>query len=303
MISSEDVPSSDGVSSIHWRVGKWSGPMTRNLDGPRSPIAFFGAELRRVRVAADMSQDQLGRKLSFSGDLVGKIETCDRAPTPTFAAGCDDAFPHLDGLFTRLLELARRYDGPYPPWFRDWLGAEQAATSLRTWEPLLIPGLLQTPAYARAILAAGPDPVAEEVEQMVAARIERQAILDRPRPPALWVVLDETVLHRRVGTSTIMREQLRHLADQADRPRITIQVVPARAGAHAGLLGALIIAGFDGAPDIVYLETSADGQVIDKFSVVAEVTLRFDTVRAVALPRDDSRDLIVKAAEERWTGP
>ena len=88
--------------------------MTRNLDAARSPIAFFGAELRRVRLAADLSQDQLGRKLSFSGDLVGKIETCERAPTPTFAAGCDDAFPHLDGLFTRLLELGRRYDGPYP---------------------------------------------------------------------------------------------------------------------------------------------------------------------------------------------
>jgi hypothetical protein len=275
--------------------------MTRNLDATRSPIAFFGAELRRVRVAADMSQEQLGRQLNFSGDLVGKIETCERVPNPGFAAGCDDVFPHLDGLFARLLDLARRWDGPYPQWFRDWLGAEQEATSLRTWQPLLIPGLLQTADYARGILAAGPDPDPEEMEQMVAARIERQAILDRPRAPTLWVVLDETVLHRRIGSPQIMHDQLLHLADLADRPRITIQVVPARTGAHAGLLGALVIAGFDGAPDIVYLETSADGQVVDRSSVVAQVTLRFDTVRAVALPRDDSRDLIVKAAEERWT--
>ncbi len=135
--------------------------MTRNLDATRSPMAFFGAELRRARVAAGMSQEQLGRELSFSGDLVSKVETCDRTPAPSFAAGCDRVFPHLDGLFTRLMELARRWDGPYPQWFRDWVEAERVATSLRWWEPMLVPGLLQTPDYARAILGAGPDTTAD----------------------------------------------------------------------------------------------------------------------------------------------
>lgn len=265
-------------------------------------MAFFGAELRQARVAAGLSQEQLGRRLNFSGDLVGKIETCERAPTPGFAEGCDGVFPHLDGLFTRLLELARRWDGPYPQWFRDWLEAEREATSLRTWQLTLVPGLLQTTDYARAILAAGPDTMADELEQMVTARIQRQAILDRPRPPALWVVLDEHVLRRRIGSAKIMHEQLLHLADLGERPRITIQIVPARVGVHAGLLGAFIIAGFNGAPDTVYLETSADGQVLEKSSVVGQVTLRFDTLRAVALPKDDSRDLIVNVAEEQWTG-
>jgi len=211
-------------------------------------------------------------------------------------------FPHLDGLFGRLLELAREWDGPYPQWFKDWLEAEQEATSLRTWEPLLVPGLLQTAEYARAILDVGPETVEDEIEQMVAARMERQAILGRPKSPTLWVVLDETVLYRCVGSPKIMHEQLLYLADLAGRPRITFQVVPARTGAHAGLLGALVIGSFNGAPDVVYLETSAGGQVIDKASVVAEVTLRFDTVRAVALARDDSVELIGKVAEERWTG-
>ena len=77
-------------------------------------MAFFGAELRRVRVAAGLSQEQLGRELNFSGDLIGKIETSDRAPSPEFAAGCDRVFPHLDGLFERLVGLARRWNGPYP---------------------------------------------------------------------------------------------------------------------------------------------------------------------------------------------
>lgn len=289
-----------GVRDVH-ALSEVVGIMTRHLDATRSPLAFFGAELRRARLAAGLSQDQLGRELNFSGDLVGKIETSERAPASGFAAGCDAVFPHLDGLFARLFALARRWDGPYPQWFRDWVQAEREATSLRTWEPLLIPGLLQTADYARGILAAGPDPEADAAEQMVAARIERQAILDRPAPPMLWVVLDETVLHRRVGSAEIMRQQLLRLADLADRPRITIQVVPTGAGAHAGLLGGIIIAGFDGAPDIVFMETSADGQVVEKPSVVARVALRFDTVRAVALPRDDSAGLIVKVAEERWT--
>jgi transcriptional regulator with XRE-family HTH domain len=275
--------------------------MTRNLDATASPMAFFGAELRHARLAADMSQEQVGRQINFSGDMVGKVETSERAPSPLFAAGCDGVFPHLDGLFSRLLGLARRWEGPYPQWFRDWLQAEQEATSLRWWEPILVPGLLQTSDYARAIFAAGPDTTEDGLEQMVTARIERQAILDRPNPPTLWVVLDEMVLHRCVGSPKIMCEQLMHLAELARRPRITIQVVPAKTGAHAGLLGAIIIAGFADSPDIVYLETSADGQVIDKPSVVAQVTLRFDTVRAVALPRDESLDLIVKVAEERWT--
>jgi len=210
-------------------------------------------------------------------------------------------FPHLDGLFGRLLELARRWDGPYPQWFRDWIDAERRATSLCWWEPLVVPGLLQTADYARAILGAGPDALEDELEQMVAARIERQAILDRPRPPMLWVVLDETVLYRCVGSPKIMHEQLLHLAELAGRPRIAIQVVPARVGVHAGLLGGFAIASVEGAPDIVYLETSADGQVAEKPSVVAQVTLRLSTLRAVALPRDDSRDLILKVAEERWS--
>jgi transcriptional regulator with XRE-family HTH domain len=275
--------------------------MTRDLDATRSPMAFFGAELRRARVAAGLSQDQLGRELSFSGDLVGKVETCERAPTPDFAAGCDRVFTVTDGLFTRLMELARRWDGPYPQWFRDWVDAEREATSLRTWQPMLIPGLLQTEGYAQAILAAGPDTMEDELEQMVAARIGRQAILQRPRPPELWVVLDEAVLHRLIGSRKVVYDQLLHLAGMAERPRVTVQVVPAEVGAHAGLLGGFTVAGFDGAPSILYAETAVEGQTIERASLVSRAALAFDRLRAEALPRGASQDLIRKVAEERWT--
>jgi transcriptional regulator with XRE-family HTH domain len=275
--------------------------MTRNLDATDSPIAFFGAELRRARLAAGMSQDQLGRGLNFSGDLIGKIETCERAPTPAFATGCDGLFPHLDGLFTRLLGLARRWDGPYPQWFRDWLDAEREASSLRWWEPMLVPGLLQTADYARAILAVGPDIAEDELEDVVSARMERQTILDRTKPPELWVVLDEGVLHRLIGSRKIMYAQLLQLADMSCRPRITVQIVPADVGAHAGLLGAFIVADFDGAPSTLYAETAVEGQTIEKAALVSKAALAFDRLRSEALPRGASRDLIGKVAEERWT--
>lgn len=275
--------------------------MTRNLDATRSPMAFLGAELRHARVAAGMSQDQLGRELNFSGDLVGKIETCERAPTPSFAAGCDSLFPHLDGLFTRLMGLARRWDGPYPQWFRDWVEAERTALSLRWWEPMLVPGLLQTANYARAILNAGPEATEDQLEDLVSARIERQGILDRPRPPELWVVLDEAVLHRLIGSRKIMYDQLVHLADTSCRSNITVQIVPAEVGAHAGLLGAFIVAGFDTAPSILYAETAVEGQTIEKPALVGRAALAFDRLRAEALPRGASRDLIGKVAEEQWT--
>jgi transcriptional regulator with XRE-family HTH domain len=275
-------------------------PVIRELDPGAGPLNFFGAELRRARAAAGLSQDQLGQRLGYSGAQVGKVEMGERAPSADFAQRCDQALPETGGLFARIYKLARRWDGGYPPWFAEWIETERRATSLCWWEPLVVPGLLQTAEYARAILAAGPDTMEDELEQMVAARLERQAILDRPRPPVLLVVLDEAVLHRGIGPPKIMHDQLLHLAGLSGRHRITIQVVPARVGAHAGLLGGFAIASAGSAPDIVYLETSADGQVAEKSSVVAQVTRRFDTLRAVALPKDDSRDLILKVAEERW---
>jgi transcriptional regulator with XRE-family HTH domain len=275
--------------------------MTRNLDATHSPMAFFGAELRRARVAAGMSQDQLGRALSFSGDLIGKVETCERAPTPELAAGCDSVFPHLDGLFTRLLGLARRWEGPHPQWFRDWVQAEQEATSLRTWEPLLIPGLLQTADYARALFEAWRAADGDELDQLVSARMERHSIFERAKPPTLRAVVDEGVLHRCIGGAKIMYDQLMRLTDMSGRTKITIQVVPAEAGAHVGLLGAFAIASIDGAPGIVYMESPDQGHTTDRPSVLAKVSETFDTLMAEALPHRASRDLIMKVAEERWT--
>jgi transcriptional regulator with XRE-family HTH domain len=266
-------------------------------------MAFFGAELRRARLAAGMSQEQLGHALSYSGDLIGKVEISERVPTPEFAGRCDGAFPDLDGLFGRLLGLARRWDGPHPQWFRDWVQAETEATSLRSWEPMLVPGLLQTADYARSLFRAWQIATSDdELEERVSARMERQSILDRPTPPELWVVIDEAVLHRLIGSRKIMYDQLLHLADASCRPSVTVQVVTADVGAHPGLLGGFVVAGFgDGAPSIVYVEMAVEGQTIERSALVNKAISAFDRLRAEALPRKASRDLIGKVAEERWT--
>ena len=275
-------------------------PLVRELDPSAGPLQFFGAELRRARATAGLSQDQLGQRLGYSGAQVGKVEMGERAPSQDFAQGCDQTFPEAGGLFARIYQLARRWDGGYPSWFAEWVESERRATSLRWWEPLLIPGLLQTADYARAILAADPETTDGQLEELVAARLERQAILDEPTPPALWVVVDEAVLHRLIGSRKIMYDQLLALADSSCRSNITVQVVPAEVGAHAGLLGAFIVASFDSSPSTVYMESPDQGQTAEVPSVVRRLSVTFDTLRADALPRGASRDLIGKVAQERW---
>ena len=168
--------------------------MARDLDPGSSPAAFLGAELRRARVAAGMSQEQFSRSRGFDRTVITKAETGERPPSPEVAAAIDEAFPHLDGLFSRLTLLARRANGRYPEWFREWVDAEQRATALRTWQPILVPGLLQTRDYARALFQAWQPAVSsDDLDALVGARMERQAILDRADPPELLAVLDEAV--------------------------------------------------------------------------------------------------------------
>jgi transcriptional regulator with XRE-family HTH domain len=105
-------------------------PLVRELDPSAGPLQFLGAELRRARTAAGLSQDQLGQRLGYSGAQVGKVETGERAPAQDFADACDRAFPDAGGLFGRIYQLARRWDGGYPSWFAEWIDSERRATSI-----------------------------------------------------------------------------------------------------------------------------------------------------------------------------
>ena len=172
------------------------------------------------------------------------------------------------------------------------------------FEHSLVPGLLQTPGYARAVLATRPNTAEDEIDNLVAARLARQAILTRedPPPPLLWALIDEGVLHRPVALDEVMHDQLMYLVEMSRRPNITIQVVPYSAGGHTGLLGAFVIADLDSSPGIVYLEDIADGRTFEDPGAVSRVTLRYKSLQSEALPKGVSRELIVRVAEERWTG-
>jgi hypothetical protein len=185
-------------------------------------------------------------------------------------------------------------------WFQEWADIEAQATVLRWHEPLVVPGLLQTEDYARAILSARPDGNLDDLDDQVAARMARQAILDRTASSQLRCILDKGVLHRAIGGSKVMRSQLFRLAEVAEHPKTTIQVIRS-GGAHAGLLAHFVIADLDSKPPVAYLETAAEGQVTDGSSAVGHVALSFDRVRAGAESWVASRDLIRKVAEERWT--
>jgi transcriptional regulator with XRE-family HTH domain len=273
-------------------------PVTRELDPGASPLAFFGSELRRARAATGLSQEQLGQRLGYSAALVGKVETGERVPSADFAKRCDQALPGAGGLFARLHALTQRWDGGYPSWFGDWVEAERRAESLCYWEPLLVPGIVQTADYARALFEAWRQ-AKDQIDQLISARMERQSVLDRPDPPSLWVIVDEGVLRRSIGSAKIMYDQLTHLADLADRPEVTMQVIPAEVGAHVGLQGGFAIARADGA-STVYLERPNQGHTTQTPSVAAAVSAYFDTLRAEALARAASRDLIKRVAEEQW---
>jgi transcriptional regulator with XRE-family HTH domain len=260
-------------------------------------LSVFAEEMRLARARHCLSQDQLGDKIGYSGSLVSMIEACRRIPSLDFARRCDEA-TGTGGILARLQVLVA--GEVYPSWFRPFAQYEAEATSLRWCESLLVPGLLQTEDYARALLSTRVGTPEEHIEQQVAARIERQAVLDRENPPLLWVLIDEGVLHRPVGGQEVMRHQIEHLTEMAERPSVVVQVISADIGAHDGVNGAFIIADFADAPSIAYLETALTGMVIERRDQVDAVRVAYDGLRTQALPRAASARLL-REAGKTWT--
>jgi transcriptional regulator with XRE-family HTH domain len=272
--------------------------MPTDADRAGTPAGVFGAELRYYRTRAGWSQKDLAARANVSHDVISKIETGERPPAEDFPPRLD-TIAELDtrGALTRLWgSLKKGHRQRAYGWFEKWTDIEAQATAMRSYEPLIVPGLLQTADYARAILSLRPGGPPEDLDAQVSARLARQTVLERAQ---LWCVLDEGVLNRGIGGAEVTHGQLERLKDLAGHSKVSIQVIPGSAG-HAGLLGGFAIADLDGKPPMVYLETAAEGQVTDSPSVHAHVMLRFDTLRSEALPRAASRDLIQKAAEQ-WT--
>ncbi|WP_327090470.1 helix-turn-helix transcriptional regulator [Nonomuraea sp. NBC_01738] len=270
-------------------------PPARELNPSSSPLAFFGSELREHRTRAGLSQEQLAERLSYSLSLVCAIELAKRTPSRDFAERADQVLD-TRGELGRLWPLVRQ--AAHPAWFRPWVEVEQSARALQTWQPLLVPGLLQTEDYAREVLRREPAATAEQAEEAAAARMTRKAILHRADPPMYGVVLDEWVLYRPVGTAETMRGQVRALLESADLPNVTLQVVPKECPAIAGLTGAFVIARISGDPDLVYVESAGDGYVTDRPPDVEAIARRYDVIRSLALPVNSSLHLLSKVEEE-----
>jgi transcriptional regulator with XRE-family HTH domain len=258
-------------------------------------LRVFGAMLRHYRTRASLSQDQLGGLLYCSGDTVGKIEAGQRAPSEQFTLACE-AVPALQtgGALLELRVVMEDYlkDRAFPGWFHRWPEHEAHATTLRTFELVAVPGLLQTEDYARVMLRTHVLATDDEVDEMVAARIDRQVILTRDKPPMLWVLLDEGVLRRPVGGGEVMAGQLRHLIECAARPNIVIQVIPASVGAHQGMSGTFVIADFADAPSVAYQDTAARGQILEDSDDLGAISVLWDTLHSEALPRSASVGLM-----------
>jgi transcriptional regulator with XRE-family HTH domain len=270
--------------------------MTRR-DPQTSPAAFLGDELRRARLAAGFSsQDALAAKLGFDRTVVTKAETGQRPPTVDVLVAWCQACRLPEELFTRLAELARRAQGPVPSWFEGWLEAGGDAHTLRLWAPVLLPGLLQTAEYARALFVAmGMDE--DAVEQQVSVRLGRQDILGRSAPPQVVAVLYEAVLHHLVGTPQALHDALVYVAELSQRPNVSIQIVPVETGANAGMGGSFCIASGDGAPEVLLMETVED-VTTETRPLVRRAANIFVRVQADALPRAASRALILEAAQQ-----
>jgi DNA-binding XRE family transcriptional regulator len=268
-----------------------------------SPKKLFGDLLRHYRTQAGMSQDELGARVHCSGDLISKIENGDNWPTENFCTLCD-GLPELNtnGALSVLREKLKKSVKArvIPVWFDKWPDAEEHATIIRTYEPLVLPGLYQTESYTRALLHGAQASAADDyIEQQVALRMERQEILSGEDAPHVWALIDEGVLHREIGSAELMYAQLMHLAKIAERPKTSVQIIPYAARERTGLLGAFAIAEHSEGTSL-YLEAATAGQIVELPSLVHDAGLIFDTLRCEALPRVASLELIMKVAEERW---
>ncbi|WP_142200018.1 helix-turn-helix domain-containing protein [Streptomyces tendae] len=268
----------------------------QSLDPTASPLDYYGWELRRQREAHGLKQGQLGDIIFCTGSLVGQIETTKKVPTRDFSERVDAALG-TDGLFSRLIGLVLR--SQLPTWFQPYAEMEAKAAYISTYQAQLVYGLLQTEEYARAVLGVEGG----NVDEMVAARLERQRILQRDQPPALWVILDEAALLREIGGLDVMRGQLAHLLGFAAAPWVQIQVLPLAVGQHAGMMGTFTLLRFDADPDLFYKDGYDCGHMTASPDVIKERSFGYARLQASALSPEDSARLITRVMEERYAVP
>ncbi|MEU0833000.1 helix-turn-helix transcriptional regulator [Streptomyces sp. NPDC005969] len=266
----------------------------QSLDPSASPLDYYGWELRRQREANNLKQGQLGDIIFCTGSLIGQVETTKKVPTRDFSERLDAALG-TDGVFTRLIGLVLR--SQLPAWFQPYAEMESRAAYISTYQAQLVYGLLQTEEYARALLGVDHP---SKVDEMAAARLDRQRILNGTNPPALWAILSEAALVQEVGGRAVMRAQLARLLDFRDDPWVQIQVLPFSVGQHTGMMGSFTLLRFDDDPDLFYVESYDQGHMTANPQVIKERSVGYARLQATALSPEDSATLIARVMEERY---
>ncbi|MET7279338.1 helix-turn-helix transcriptional regulator [Kribbella sp. NPDC005582] len=266
---------------------------------------MLGTHLRRLREDAGISRTDAGWAIRGSESKISRLEL---GRVGFKVRDVEDllALYKLEDEVERdrLLQLAReannpgwwqRYDDLTPNWFHSYLGLEMAADLIRTFELQFIPGLLQTPEYARAVVALGrlDEPMPrEEQDRLVSLRMRRQEVLTRQRPARLWAVIDEAVLRRPIGGKTVLRNQLEYLIEQSRRHNVTLQIIPFGKGGYTATGGAFTLLRFNDADlnDIVYIEHLTSAVYLDKREDLDAYVVTMDALSiSASQPRDTER--------------
>ncbi|AYN43844.1 XRE family transcriptional regulator [Streptomyces dangxiongensis] len=267
-------------------------------NGSRQAVwEFFGAELKRRREDAGITQVELGARVFVSGAYIGQFEQAIRKPQLDITQRIDEVL-QTDGIFERLCRKLID-DRRYAEYFAEVVELERVATRICEFAPTAVPGLLQTRAYAEAVtIAANPFVTDEYVEEIVGARLERGHILKDATRPEYWVILHENALRVPVGGPAVMAEQLEHITTLAHDRKVLMTVLPCAEGAHAYMTGTLKLMEFEDAPPTAYTETEFSGNLLDHPAVVKHAQRAYDLLRAAALSPRASLPLVESAAED-----
>ncbi|MEU7177006.1 MULTISPECIES: helix-turn-helix domain-containing protein [Streptomyces] len=258
-----------------------------------SLLGFFGSRVLKLRTERKWSQAELAHKARTTGAMISYVENAKRVPSADLARDLDKALG-VD-FFEEFYPLVVRY--AYPSWFLPFIELETEANQHRVFESQIIPGLLQTEAYARAMLTAvRPD----NLDDLVAARMTRQALFERNQPPHTWFVVDEQALHRNIGGPNVMRVQLERLLTAGQHPRCVVQVVPEEVTAHPGLAGPFTLLSFDQdgqdlktgehrpPHDVLYVDGFSQGRTALDTTEVTAATHAYDLLKSYALSPEAS---------------
>jgi uncharacterized protein DUF5753 len=265
--------------------------LRESLDPDSSLWDWMAVDLYFYRTMRGLSCAQLGRHLKVNRQAVSNMEA-GRYRLDETKAKILDTLWELNEHFQRLLRYARA--GHDVNWFKAYVQYEPKATAISYYAALIIPGLLQTPEYAKALFVAGQ--AVEDIDAAVRARMARQEILTRKRPPHLWVLLKQSALEDPVGGANVMRAQLAHLLEAGKEPNIAIRVVPRALGAHVGLDGSFSIMTVSEG-NAAYMEACGGGRLSLDTAEIDRFQLRFDRLGVEALSRDSTRSLITRVME------